>query len=748
MINTQLNISGIVIPDFYNLRVKKTISESNPSSNFQVNVENIAGRHSGDFTIGDEIKIFSDNQELSLISHYKMNDNLATTVVIDDGVGNNNGTLNGGENTSDKSITGKINNAFLLNGTDDFIDIDDVLTNDLSKTTVGTWVVWVRPVDATPTAAENLFNFGDTDGNEVMNLQITSASLLLAFTRDEGVNQWILDTDNAVFSDNVWTHVALVQDGTEPILYIDGVAVAQTFSSSTDKTKWFNDIEGLDNGRIGARNFNNGGNTQHFNGRIDDVRIYNTALTSAQITDIYNNGNGTEENQIIFTGILENIDFKGKETKERINITGRDFTSRLQDRTVEPEVYSNLPAGSIVKDIINKYTDDITVINVDDSPTTIERISFNHTPVYDAVKELADLATYNFYVDVNKDLRFKEKSTTSSNLTFDSGNVLNSSFKEERDSVFNEIWVYGDRYLDNFQESFTGDGVGSVFTLIYKPHNTEITDDGEIQKGGVFGMGVVTSGVNYLVNFFDRQIVFISGTEIGYNDIPGNGSVVVVKYDRSLPIVKVGTNQTSIDIYGKRVKKITDREIKDPVTATKLVTTKLNELSIPKKQGKLKVKNVIDVTPGETCIVNLPWEDVNNQTYDIIEAIYDFNKPSNLSESVLTVTVNKKIFDVTDRLKEFDQRLRKIEAQDVDPLDIITRLEFTTGSMGLRTSGIFVSTATVTGSVSHLYDTNFTPSVNPFNLASGTDQGLLAGSFTGSASAFSAFSIKFSGGFV
>ena len=56
-----------------------------------------------------------------------------------------------------------------------------------------------------------------------------------------------------VFADNTWTHVAITQDGTEPVLYVDGVAVAQTFGVTTDKTVWFNDLIGLDNGRIGDR---------------------------------------------------------------------------------------------------------------------------------------------------------------------------------------------------------------------------------------------------------------------------------------------------------------------------------------------------------------------------------------------------------------------------------------------------------------------------------------------------------------
>ena len=43
------------------------------------------------------------------------------------------------------------------------------------------------------------------------------------------------------------------------------------------------------------------------------------------------------------------------------------------DPFYKPEVYTNLLAGSIVKDIINKYTDDITFNNVNNSTTTISQ---------------------------------------------------------------------------------------------------------------------------------------------------------------------------------------------------------------------------------------------------------------------------------------------------------------------------------------------------------------------------------------
>jgi len=185
----------------------------------------------------------------------------------------------------------------LLDGTDEYINIDDVQTA-LAATTVGTFSVWVKPVDATPTTNEVIIAFGDTSVASDLVLYITTAGKVSAFTRISNTVEWITATDNVVMSDATWTHIAVVQDAVSPIIYIDGIAVDQTFSGSTDKTVWFSDIPLLDNGRIGSRNYNNAGEDLHFNGNINDVLFLNDAASAAEVLNIYNNGKPKNERSI------------------------------------------------------------------------------------------------------------------------------------------------------------------------------------------------------------------------------------------------------------------------------------------------------------------------------------------------------------------------------------------------------------------------------------------------------------------
>ena len=161
---------------------------------------------------------------------------------------------------------------------------------------------------------------------------------------------------------------------------------------------------------------------------------------------------------------------------------------------------------------------------------------------------------------------------------------------------------------------------------------------------------------------------------------------------RDLPIVKFGDNDASINAYGKRVKIIQDTSIKDPLTAETILLRELEEYSDPLKQGTLFIKDVGNINPGETCIVNIPLYNINNVTYDILEASYDMNKRNLLSDEILSIKVNKKIPDITDTLKDILLQQKKLQSKDMQDSDLLTRYKWTTGSFGIRQSGTEVWT--------------------------------------------------------
>ena len=171
------------------------------------------------------------------------------------------------------------------------MEVDSILTT-IGTDTSGTVEMWVRPDDGEPASAGLIFAIGDTNANETFSIYNRTNGTLQFYLTDAGTAQWDLRSSSAVWADgeSTWKHIVLTQNGTEPVLYVNGSAVTQSFTTSTDKTVWLSDLSGLDNIRIGCRNYNSGGNTSFFSGKIDDVRIYSQALSSDEVTKNYNAG--------------------------------------------------------------------------------------------------------------------------------------------------------------------------------------------------------------------------------------------------------------------------------------------------------------------------------------------------------------------------------------------------------------------------------------------------------------------------
>ena len=217
-----------------------------------------------------------------LVAYFKLDESSGDAL---DSVAGNDGTVVG----ATQGVSGKIGNAYSFT-VNDYVNIDDVLT-PLVSTTEGAWCGWINMPDAAAAGQTTIVSFADTSANEFMIFSVNTGKLIV-FCRVAGVIQWGLTTDNIEFSDNISYHVAFVKTTTDLILYIDAVVIDQTFTSTFDKTSFFSSATGLDNGRLGAVNFNSGGEVQFFEGVLDEIGIWDRALTADEITELYNSGAG------------------------------------------------------------------------------------------------------------------------------------------------------------------------------------------------------------------------------------------------------------------------------------------------------------------------------------------------------------------------------------------------------------------------------------------------------------------------
>lgn len=196
--------------------------------------------------------------------------------------------------------------AMSFNGTDAYVNANS-LSSTLQPLTVGSISMWWNPVDATPSSGNCLFSVSSTSvNNDYFALYNLSNGKFYAQFKDNGNNRWILETDAAAFSDNTWHHIVITQNGTAPELYVNGSKPAQTFTLSVNVRMWWNNIT-IDQVNIGLITAS-GGTSGISNGKIDEVAVFNTALSPSKIQQIYDATavvDGVPQTANLFTGGLD-----------------------------------------------------------------------------------------------------------------------------------------------------------------------------------------------------------------------------------------------------------------------------------------------------------------------------------------------------------------------------------------------------------------------------------------------------------
>jgi len=218
----------------------------------------------------------------SPVSQWKMNDDAADTTVIDS-VGSNTGTSN--NNTNTMSVVGKINDALEFDTTvQDYISFGDVLNIEQNDFSFSLWF-------STPSGIKpvNEIIIEKRDGTDRWTLYFHRDDETLQLVFGDGTTLAVASSTADQFNDGAWHNaVGVIDYGNNLYLYVDG-EIIQTTDIST-----ITNAQSNSNPLVISTASNNLGDTS-FNGKVDEIRVYDIALTPAQILAIYNLGSGTEE---------------------------------------------------------------------------------------------------------------------------------------------------------------------------------------------------------------------------------------------------------------------------------------------------------------------------------------------------------------------------------------------------------------------------------------------------------------------
>jgi len=194
----------------------------------------------------------------------------------------NDGTLKNGATLA----AGFVGQAFNFDGVDDYVEIPD--SNSLDTGTQFTIDAWfntddvhkIDPGTKSETQTIVMYGFDPADGKNNP-LHIRDGKLYLAIRGyGPGLDDLVGVTS---ITSNTWYHAAVTYDGTTAKLYLNGALEDSKSASMNMNTNSRVTIGRYQNPKYNNINF-------HFDGLIDEVEIFNRALSDSEIQDIFDAG--------------------------------------------------------------------------------------------------------------------------------------------------------------------------------------------------------------------------------------------------------------------------------------------------------------------------------------------------------------------------------------------------------------------------------------------------------------------------
>ena len=227
------------------------------------------------------------NLTQGLVGHWTFDQTSGTQAT--DATGSHNGTLTNFPTNNSQWVTGQVGNALDFDGSNDRVVVSD--TPELDITDQITLAAWIN-VDSF-SDWEGIITKGTSNIPYAMDLRADGSLSFTAnysITGGVGTGEWL---SNTKLTTNQWHHVAITYDGDAIRFYIDGqldtnvVSLDLTFATTSQSLVLGADLTG-----------------SHFDGSIDDARVYNRALSQADITELLQYQGSTDNNTTIPQGTI------------------------------------------------------------------------------------------------------------------------------------------------------------------------------------------------------------------------------------------------------------------------------------------------------------------------------------------------------------------------------------------------------------------------------------------------------------
>ena len=216
----------------------------------------------------------------SPVAYWKLDETSGTTT--NDAIGSNHGTYTGGYTLNQAGIPSTGRPSVALNGSSGYINCGAPAA--LNLTAAWTLEAWVYLTSA-PNGSAVISELYTGAGDQVL-YALGFGGMVVGGTSQLQVGFYTGSTwryiQGAALSLNTWHHIAGTWDGTNLRLYADGAQVASGTPASGP-------VAGM-NGLVLGRRWDTAGSAPYLPGRLDEVAIYDAALSATRILAHYNAG--------------------------------------------------------------------------------------------------------------------------------------------------------------------------------------------------------------------------------------------------------------------------------------------------------------------------------------------------------------------------------------------------------------------------------------------------------------------------
>ena len=236
-------------------------------------------------TLSNESKATTNTLQIlgdtSCVATYKLDGNSTDLSGNYDGTGTNvTYKYDGSPVSVDFGVEGKSNHGAGFNGSSSVITLSSTISS------IKTYSFWINP-DSSGNATYARRLFGDIGGTSYTN-SITFDKPNSKVTYFEGTTA----RSSATISNDAWSHIVFTSDGTTLKVYTNG-SLSNTYTTSGFVSS-INEICSTSSNR-------------QFKGSIDQVRIFNKAISASEVSTLY--GSGAGEIACVHTATADNINY-------------------------------------------------------------------------------------------------------------------------------------------------------------------------------------------------------------------------------------------------------------------------------------------------------------------------------------------------------------------------------------------------------------------------------------------------------